>query len=39
MFQTKIDEIFKETPDLFGVADDILVAGYDDDGKDQDNAL
>ena len=34
MFQRKIDEIFKDLPNVFGIADDILIAGYDSDGKD-----
>ena len=35
----KIDEICKKLPNVFGIADDILVAGYDIDGKDHDDAL
>ena len=31
MFQRKIDEIFKDMPNVFGIADDILVAGYEAD--------
>ena len=34
MFQLKIDEIFKDLLNVFGIADDILVIGYDSDGKD-----
>ena len=35
MFQHKIDEIFKDLPNVFhDIADDILVVGYDSDGKD-----
>ena len=34
MFQKKIDEIFKELPDVFGTSDDIWIVGYDDDGTD-----
>ena len=34
MFQRKIDKIFKELPNAFGTADDILVVGYEADGKD-----
>ena len=33
MFQQKIDKILKNLPDVFGIADDILVVGYDTDGK------
>ena len=32
-------QIFKVLPNLFGIADDILVAGYDSDGRDHDNML
>ena len=28
MFQHKIDEIFSDIPNVFGIADDILVIGY-----------
>ena len=34
MFQSKIDEIFQELPNVFGIADDMLVLGYEADGKD-----
>ena len=34
MFQCKIDEIFNDMPNSFGITDDILVIGYDDDGTD-----
>ena len=36
MFQRKIDEIFKGLLNVFGVADDILIVGYDADDKDHD---
>ena len=36
MFQCKIDEIFNDMPNVFGIADDILVIGYDEDGADHD---
>ena len=39
MFQRKIDEIFKDLPNAFGIADDTLVVGYDVDGKDHNNSL
>ena len=39
MFQRKKDEIFKDLPNVFGVAYDILVVGYDSDGKDHDGTL
>ena len=34
MFQHKIDEIFNDMPNVFGIADDILVVGYEDNGMD-----
>ena len=39
MFQQKIDEIFNDMPNEFGTADDILVAGYDTDGKHHDDMV
>ena len=39
MFQRKIDEIFKNIPNVFGIADDILVAGYDTDDKYHDKTV
>ena len=38
MLQRKIDEIFKDTPNIFGIANDILLIGYDKDGSDHDKA-
>ena len=38
MFQ-KIDEIFKEVPNVFGIEDNILVVGYDSNGADHDRML
>ena len=32
MIQCKIDETFNDIPNVFGIADDILVIGYDKDG-------
>ena len=32
MFQCKIDEIFSDMPNVFSIADDILVIEYDKDG-------
>ena len=29
MFQRKLHKIFNELPNVFGIADDILVVGYD----------
>ena len=37
MFQKKIDKILKELPNVFGIADDILAVGYNDNGRDHDN--
>ena len=37
MFQRKIDEIFKDLPNVFGFADNILVLGYDIDGNGHDD--
>ena len=34
IFQRKIDEIVKDLPNVFGIVDDILVVGFDSDGKD-----
>ena len=39
MFQCKIDEIFNDMPNVFGIADNILVIGYDKDGTDHDEAV
>ena len=38
-FQQKIDEIFNDMPNEFGIADDILVIRYDKDGADHDAAV
>ena len=39
MFQHKIDKIFNNIPNVFGIADDILIIGYDKDGTDHDRAV
>ena len=39
MFQCKIDETFNDIPNVFGIADDILVIGYDKDGTDHDKTV
>ena len=39
MFQCKIDEIFNDMPNAFGIADNILVIGYGKDGTDHDEAV
>ena len=35
----KNDKILKDLPNLFGIADDILVVGYDVDGKDHEDTI
>ena len=39
MFQRKTDKIFKESPNIFGIAGDILVLGYMAHGKDHDKTV
>ena len=39
MFQHKIEEIFSDMPSVFGIAYDILVIGYDEDGVDHNAAV
>ena len=39
MFQCKIDEIFNDMPNVFGIVDNILVIGYDKDRADHDEAV
>ena len=39
MLQGKIDDLFKELPNLSGIADDILILGYDNNGADHDGKL
>ena len=39
MFQRKIDDEYLKTYQTFGIADDMLVVGYDSDGKDHDVTL
>ena len=34
-----MDEIFKNVPNVLGIAVDMLVVGYDIDGKDYDEML
>ena len=38
-FQCKIDKIFNDMPNVFGIADDNLVTGYNEDGTDHDEAV
>ena len=35
----KIDEIFQDLPNVSGIPDDILVVGYNADGKDHEESL
>ena len=37
--QWEIDEIFKGLPNIFCIADDILIVSYDVDDRDHDKAL
>ena len=39
MFKWKIDKIFEDLPNVFGIADEILVVDYDSNGKDHDDTL
>ena len=39
MFPWKIGKIFKDLPNVFGIAHDILIVGYNTDGKNHDGAL
>ena len=39
MFQWKINEMLKNLPNVFGIADDILDLGYGSDSKDHDEML
>ena len=36
IFQCKTDENFSDMHNIFGMADDILVIGYDENGADHD---
>ena len=38
-FQRKIEKIFSNMPNIFGITDDILVIGYDENGADDDAAV
>ena len=39
MFLKQIDEIFSRMPNVFGIADDILFAGFIEQGKDHNETL
>ena len=36
MLHKKIDELFNGMPNVLSIADDILIAGFDEQGKDHD---
>ena len=37
MFQRKLNEIFQCLPNVFGIADNILIVGHDAEGRDHDS--
>ena len=39
MFQKKMDKLFSGMPNVFGIADVILIAGFDKQGTDHDDTL
>ena len=39
MFKCKIDKIFSDMPNVFGIVDDSLVIGYDENEADHDAAV
>ena len=39
MFQCKVNEIYNDMPNVFGIADDILMIGYGKDRRDHDEAV
>ena len=39
MFQRKIDELFSNIPNVFGIVDNILIASLDTDSSDHDVSL
>ena len=39
MFQHKIDEVFKEFPNIFAIGDDNLIVGYGANSRDYDRAI
>ena len=36
MFQMKLDVLFSGNLNVYGIADDILIVGFDEQGKDYD---
>ena len=39
MFQQKIDEVFNDMPDVFGIPNGILAVGYENDGRYHDKTV
>ena len=39
MLQRKIDKLLHELPSVFGIPDDILIAGFDNFGRDHDKIV
>ena len=39
MFQKKINELFNDIPNIIDIADDILIAGFHTDDRDNENRL
>ena len=39
IFQKKIDELFSRMPNIFGIADDILITDHDEQNKNYDDTL
>ena len=39
MFQKKMDKLFNDIPNVCGIIDDILIAGFDADNRDHDVRL
>ena len=39
VFQMKVDETFGDIPGVFDIADDLIIAGFKDDGSDHDATL
>ena len=39
MFQRKMDKLFHELPNVFGIANDILISGFNEQGRDYDETV
>ena len=39
MFEKKVDKLFNNIPNVFGISNDILIAGFDEEGSDHDKML